>query len=119
MMSLSFHSSGQTTFTYMSPKSDKDVRNNYDVDLFRLALEMTIKSHGPYRLIISPLMNHKRAFASLETSGLTNFFVKQSISKSALDKYGAVKFPVDLGIVGYRVFFVSPNAKPSFQKVTT
>ena len=73
MMSLSFHSSGQTTFTYMSPKSDKDVRNNYDVALFRLALEMTIESHGPYRLIISPLMNHKRAFASIETSGLIIF----------------------------------------------
>ena len=63
-------------------------------------------------------MNKKRALAMLQTNELENFFFKHSISKTSADKYGYVNFPVDLGVVGYRVFFVSPNALTAFKQVT-
>ena len=108
-----------TTFTYMAPKEkDKGPRARYGEALLILALEKTIESHGPYRIKLSPKMNKKRALASLETNSLENFFVKLSISKGASEKMGYVNFPVDLGVVGYRVFFVSPKAAAAFSQVT-
>jgi len=108
-----------TTFTYMAPTKKKDTRARYGSALLSLALEKTVTSHGPYRIKLSPKMNKKRALATLEANSLENFFVKHSISVDASKKMGYVNFPVDLGIVGYRVFFVSPKAAAAFSQVTS
>lgn len=118
-LSASLSASEITTFTYMAPTKKKDTRARYGAALLSLALDKTVVSHGPYRINFSPKMNKKRALATIEANSLENFFVKHSISKSASEKMGYVNFPVDLGIVGYRVFFVSPKAASAFSQVTS
>lgn len=105
--------------TYRAPESKRDLRYNYDNALLKLALESTMETDGPYRLIPSPVMNFSRARHALEFNKYPNFFIKLSYE----DGFGEgglafVPFPVDLGIVGYRICFVSPESKELVAAVT-
>lgn len=100
----------ETLFTYRAPESDTDARYNYDTDLLRLALENTIDSDGPFRLVPSPRMNFARASTYLENNQLPNFIVKYSYQRDFESRnISFVPFPIDLGIVGFRVCFAHPE----------
>jgi len=96
-----------TVFTYRAPESELDIRYEYDNTLFKLALDKTVDEYGPYVLKASPAMNFKRAIYYVEKNKLPNFFIKQSYTDELAEKMHFVPVPVDRGIVGYRVFFVS------------
>ncbi len=64
-------------------------------------------------------MNAARSLISVKNGEFENFFVKFSVSKKLLKELSPVRFPVDRGIVGYRVFFVSPNARNRLKQVAT
>ncbi|WP_413701057.1 hypothetical protein ACLKMH_04775 [Psychromonas sp. KJ10-10] len=106
-------------YTYRGKESKNDTRGDYSEALFRLALEKTVTSHGPYQLIFTDKMNTGRSLRALQHNQLSNFFAKQSVTKKRLEEFGYVDFPVDLGIVGYRVFFVAPNAQAKLEQVNT
>jgi hypothetical protein len=108
-----------TVFTYQYKETELDKRREYPQQLLQLALEKTIDKYGEYKLVPSPMLNTARAIKLAEENKLENFFVRQSVSKDLLNKMGYVPFPVDLGIVGYRVFFVSPSAKEKLKSVKT
>lgn len=108
-----------TVFSCPGQESSHDIRADYDISLLRLALEKTIATHGPYQLNIYPGVNSTRAFKLIETDKYSNFIAKGSANKSQLAKFSYANFPVDLGIVGYRVFFVSPFAVKRLKKVQT
>ncbi len=110
-----------TVFTYRSPESDLDQRYNYDTAVLRLALEKTSPKYGPFTLVPSPKMTFERAFVSLRDHAFPNFFVKQSYEERYVSemKLAFVKFPVDRGIVGYRVCFTDPETKQRLQSVKT
>jgi len=108
----------ELTITYLAAENSKDARREYNHKLLELALMKTLKSHGSYQLLPSKPMNLKRAVAQIENNTIDNFFVKLSANKRDLAKLGYVNFPVDLGIVGYRVFFVSPKQLASFKQIT-
>ena len=95
--------------TYRGAESEIDVRYAYDTKLLQLALDKTLASDGPYHLIASEPMTFTRAKKIIQANSLPNFFIKLSYE----DNYNAlgmayVPFPVDLGIVGYRVCFAAP-----------
>ena len=117
MMSVSLSANALTTFSYVTSTKVGDTRAKYDIALFNLALEKTIVSHGSYQVNPSPKMNLKRAIATSEKNSIENFFFKNSYSIAAAETMAFVNFPVDLGIVGYRVFFVSPQVAGSFSEV--
>lgn len=97
-------------FTYRAPESDKDLRYEYDTNLLRLALETTVESDGPYRLVSSPRMNYARAHSYLQSNKLANLILKLSYDPFFAEKgFDFVNFPVDLGIVGYRICFAHPE----------
>ncbi len=109
-----------TTFTYRAPESKQDVRYHYDTKLMRLALEKTIDTDGPFKLIASPKMNYDRANATIRDNTLPNFFIKNSYQVSYDSQSMAyVPFPVDLGIVGYRVCFAHPVVVKQLEQVTS
>ncbi|WP_037940826.1 hypothetical protein [Sulfurospirillum arcachonense] len=108
-----------TIFTYMSKEDEKDTRKDYNVALLKLALDKTIPEYGPYKLVPSPKMNYLRADKIALKNNVKNFVYKAAIREDLVSKLGYVPFPVDRGIVGYRVFFVSPKAKEALKKVTT
>ncbi len=102
-----------TVFTMHGAESDTDRRFEFDNEVLALALEKTVKKYGPYTLRDSPKMNFKRAFKYVSSNTLPNFFIKLSYEDRFVDHMGMdyVRFPVDLGIVGYRVCFVSAALK--------
>lgn len=106
----SFATQKVTVFTYRAPESKIDNRYEYDNDLLRLALETTVETDGPYQLVPSPVMNYSRAHSYLELNSLPNLILKLSYDP-VLEKKGIgfVPFPIDLGIVGYRVCFAHPS----------
>lgn len=109
----------QTVFTYRSPESPVDSRYDYDNALLKLSLEKTMDTDGEYILKPSPQMNFRRMNDYLSRGILTNPIFKQSATNDNCDEFDYINFPVDLGIVGYRVFFVAPRIKEEFEKVST
>ena len=109
----------QTVFTYRSPESENDSRYDYDNALLKLALDKTIETHGEYILKASPIMNYARMLKSLEEGTFENPMFKKSATNELTQMLDYVNFPVDLGIVGYRVFFVSPEIINEFENEET
>lgn len=96
--------------TSRSGETEQDIRYRYDNTLLKLALDKTVATDGPYLLRESGPMNFARAKQLVETNSLPNFFIKLSYDAGYADtamRY--VPFPVDLGIVGYRVCFAHPE----------
>ncbi len=105
--------------TYRSPESVNDIRREYNKALLEMALQKTTAKYGPYKLIPSTRMNAARSLIAVKNSEFENFFIKLSVSKKLLEELASVTFPVDRGIVGYRVFFVSPNARNKLKNIGT
>jgi len=112
--------SAETIFTYRAKESESDTRYEYDKRLLDLALQKTEEKYGPYKLVPSAAgSNTKRAQIDAEAGRYENFFFKQSVTPALLEKFGHVPFPIDRGIVGYRVAFVSEETKQKLKSVKT
>ncbi len=109
----------EMTVTYRSQESVNDIRQEYNIALLELALQKTTTEYGPYKLIPSIRMNAARSLVAAKNNEFENFFIKRSVSKMLLNELSYVSFPVDRGIVGYRVFFVSPDARDRLKNVNT
>ncbi|NDV21331.1 hypothetical protein [Desulfovibrio sp. JC022] len=96
-----------TVFTYRTPESNSDKRYDYDNAVLKLALEKTKDTWGDYELVPSPVMNFSRSISALQEGKLENPMFKLSVSEEHCKQFKYAAFPVDLGIVGYRMFFVS------------
>lgn len=106
--------------TLRQPASANDPRETYPRAFIRLALDKTVATHGPYTIQFSPRMNDQRARLSAEQSlypGFLTVIVPRADDSS--DALVPVRFPLHLGMAGYRVCFVSPNAKAAVAKVRT
>lgn len=119
LMVISSYCFAQTIFTYRAPESEDDSRYDYDNALIKLALDKTSAKYGDYILKPSPVMNFKRMLKYLSEGSLENPIFKSSADNDIIKSYLYVNFPVDLGIVGYRVFFVAPGIKDKFEEETT
>lgn len=110
----------ETVFTYRTPESSADQRYKYDTEVLQLALEKTKAKYGPYKLVGSPVMNFARAMSDVSSNAYPNFFIQQSyedrFSKMNMDY---VKFPVELGIIGWRVCFANADSLARLKNVTT
>lgn len=109
--------SGETIFTYRTPESPTDMRYAYDTAVLRLALEKTREKWGEYRMVPSPVMNYSRAVGMMEAGTLENPMFKLSASDDWCGRFAYAPFPVDLGIVGFRLFFVSDRADEELSQV--
>jgi len=103
---------------FRAPESSKDIRFDYDTELLKLALEKTKLEYGEFNLKKTPPMNFARALNFVENNSLKNFIIKQSYSDKLLTKDVVyADFPVDLGVVGYRICFVTKEKEKSFENV--
>jgi hypothetical protein len=109
----------ETIFTYMSKEDKHDKRKDYNTALLKLSLDKTTPTYGTYKLVPTPKMNHARARKTAFNNELKNFIFKDSVSTKRTSDLAYIPFPVDRGIVGYRVFFVSPEAKERLKEVTS
>ena len=111
--------SDQSIFTTLPEDGKTNSHQNYTRHLLVLALDKTLKDYGPYKIVDTPSMNTARSIVTARTSKLENFFFRQSASTELMSELGYVPFPIDRGIVGYRVFFVSPNARQHLRDTST
>ncbi|MDQ8203305.1 hypothetical protein [Pelagicoccus sp. SDUM812003] len=108
----------QTVFTVRSDESDNDNRREYERKALELALEKTVSDFGPYSLVTTDeRLNEKRSLSAVEEDSYPNFFIKSSISNEIVSAYGFVPFPLDRGMVGYRVAFTSEAVKEKLASV--
>jgi hypothetical protein len=106
-----------TVVTHFSAQTSSDKRLDYDHEVLRLSLEKTAEDYGPFTLTKSIKLNYKRARVVAREDSIKNFIYKQSVSKELLEELGSIHFPIDLGIVGYRVFLTSKNSAEKLKKV--
>ena len=109
--------SSPIVLTYHSPDNDIDTRKYYEIELLTLALEKTKDKYGDYKLIPSKKMTITRASYNLKENKIKNFILKDSVKNSYLKEFSFANFPVDRGIVGYRVSFISPKMKEKINDV--
>ncbi len=105
--------------TFREKESKQDKRYDYDTSVLRLALEKTKDTHGDFKMVPSRAMNYSRARVLLQQNSSPNFFAKLSYEKGFTRDMDLdfVPFPVDLGIVGYRTFFIRSELKPRLARV--
>jgi len=110
----------ETIFTYREQETSKDVRYEYDRQLLNLALQKTQEKYGPYKLVPSKFgANERRSQVDAENGVYENFFFKQSATPELMNNFAYIPFPVDRGIVGYRVAFLSTKTKEKLKQVKT
>lgn len=102
----------ELVLTLRAPESTSDPRQGYINAALRLALDRTLDSHGSYRLQLSPPMNKQRAILSAQQRAYPNFLTVTGPDEGrAAAGLVPVRFPLLLGVGGYRVCFVSPQAR--------
>ncbi|MCV2359773.1 hypothetical protein LNV08_12405 [Paucibacter sp. TC2R-5] len=118
LMTLSPVYAEDLVVSYRSPESDNDRRLDYTTDLLRLALDKTIASHGGYRFEQQDRMNKVRNIRVAKSNMHPNFFAVLSFDEAfAKEGLDYVRFPLHLGVVGYRVCFVAPAARAAVAKI--
>ena len=106
--------------THVSPESERDLRTLYGQQLLQLALEKTRDSFGDYELRPAPPMSRTRLRQVLQYNLYPNLLAIDSFPRpEGSHDLDYVRFPVDLGILGYRICFVSPQQQAAVASVTT
>lgn len=92
--------------TVRAPESTADQRLNYETALLELALEKTRETFGPYQLQPGYAMNLPRAISMARHNEMENLFFKTSYSTALNREFAHPPYPLDRGILGYRICFV-------------
>ncbi len=113
-------SSAQEIFTVNGPEGKTDKRHLYVKSVMALALEKTKKEYGDYQLRVNlNKVNLKRSLELAKEKKYPNFFIRQSVSLDLMEEMAYVPFPIERGIVGYRVAFVSSKTHKKLQKINS
>lgn len=106
--------------SYRAPENAQDRRLDYPIALLRLALQKTVASHGAYSFELTPAMNKSRSILAAKQQTYGNNFVMLSYEPSLAEQdLDYVRFPVHLGVIGYRVCFMTPGLREALAKVRT
>lgn len=107
-------------YTTRAPESSTDTRFSFNNELLKLALEKTKSEYGDYSIAFAPPMNSARALAELKKNTYPNFVLLTTFHNSFIDDgLDYTRIPVDMGVTGYRICFVSPEAKTAVANVKT
>lgn len=106
----------KTTYIYNNNQGKKDKRKFYEIEILKLSLEKTKEKYGEYELVPGPKMNLSRALQTIRDNTIENFILKSSASKKFTEEFAYSNFPIDRGVTGYRVSFISPKIKEKINK---
>lgn len=106
--------------TMTAPQTGLDPLKSYIGQVLTLALEKTRAEYGDYQLNTTPIMNTARALAELKENRFPNQVLMSTFQNKLLDEgLDYARFSVEYGVTGYRICFVSPEAKAAVAKVKT
>nr|WP_240045563.1 hypothetical protein [Aeromonas veronii] len=111
-----------TRFTLLSPENSQDMRMRYYREVMQLALEKTRSEYGDYELLDSLPMNKARMRIEVQEQGKNALFIVDSWpyqGEAVADQVASIPFPIDMGILGYRVCFVGSDRAAELARVNT
>jgi hypothetical protein len=99
-----------TVFSYQGSHFKGDRSHNYTIDVLKLALDKTQTDYGDYKIEFKGHgLNVARVVKLVETGYYKNFFFKHSITTKMSKKVHTINFPIDRGILGYRLAIIHPS----------
>lgn len=109
------------TVTIPKPRGSSDSPTLFNKQILTLALEKTKNESGGYTIAETSLpMNTARALLEAQQNTYPNLMLITSFQNKFLDNnLDYARFPVDLGITGYRIGFISQTARQKFKTVST
>lgn len=115
------HCYAEMIVSLRSPETKSDRREEYNFELISLALERTKTEYGDYKIVKIPPMNTARSFYTLKEDTYPNLLIELTYQQKLEQELDLiyVNFPLELGIVGYRVCFASPGTYPKLKSVRT
>ena len=107
--------------SHRAPFSEGDKHHVYSTEVLRLALEKTRKEYGDFTLRPIPPRNYGRAVKAVVDNTYPNLIIETSYEQALTHhaKLDFINFPMDLGVLGYRVCFINPKLKASGKEITT
>lgn len=107
--------------SHRSPFAEGDKHHVYSTELLRLALEKTRAEYGDFRMQAIPPRNYARALKAAVDDAYPNLIIETSYEQALTDhaQLDFINFPIDLGVLGYRVCFINPKLKASGKKIET
>lgn len=107
--------------SHRAPFSEGDKHHVYSTELLRLALEKTRKEYGDFTLRPIPPRNYARAVKAAVDNAYPNLMIETSYEQALTHhaKLDFINFPMDLGVLGYRVCFINPKLKASGKEIKT
>lgn len=109
-----------TTVMLTATQVVKDPRSSYAGTVLALALEKTRSEYGDFLIQKTPVMNTARALLEIKANRIPNQLIVTSFQNRMLDdglRYAS--FPIEYGVTGHRICFVSPNAREAVRRATT
>lgn len=109
-------SRGDFVVTYALGKNTFDI---YSYEILKMALEKTRDKYGDYKLVTIDNLPNKRRFAMLQQNALQNLIVMRGYQAKFHTKgeLTYINFPIDFGLLGCRICFVSPQSKAKLEAV--
>ena len=113
LLFYSLLSRAELVVSHRSPYAPGDSHHEYSTALLQLALEKTRAEFGDFRLKPIPPRNYTRALKAVVDDDYPNLVIETSYEESLTRdaKLEFINFPMDLGVLGYRVCFMSPKLK--------
>ncbi len=105
---------GETVIHFTPLEHTADKRLEYPLKVIDLAMRKTSKKYGAYILIPTPqVISLARSIYELNRDTYSNYFFPGSTNIEEMSNGNLVKvdYPLDHGLLSYRICFVSPNAK--------
>jgi len=105
--------------SHRSPFTEGDKHHIYSTELLRLALEKTRKEYGNFTMRPIPPRNYARSVKAAVDDAYPNLIIETSYEQALTHhaKLDFINFPMDLGVLGYRVCFINPKLKESGVKI--
>ena len=108
---------GVMTYIHHPPESARDVRYLYQWEVLRTALEKTLATWGPYRLVAGDVMTERRQAYELRnaTGKLTVMYL--GTTPEFERELVPVRIPVDRNLGGYEIFLIRAGEQARFDAV--
>jgi len=108
-------------FTLTAPQLGQEAAGKpFNLAVLTLALEKTRATDGDFRIALAPRMNTARALEAAKRKAYPNLLVLGTFQNQHVSAgLDYARFPVDLGLTGYRVCFVSPKVKAAVAAAET
>ena len=106
--------------TIVSFRHQHAVEKHYQHSALILALEKTVSSHGTFTMkYIKEPMNDRRARAEILKNNFPNFVMAMAGSAEKFIRFSYAPFPIELGLLGYRLPMHHKSNLSTFSKIKT